>query len=1242
MNYGQLNLLSSGERAALLALGQVRVAEIVQITWPDPDGVVNYASWQLDQDPGYSATITPWLNGRPLVVAFAPEGDDAERFHPIINTAAINDDVVQFRFSNKDQEFARLCYEHRGGARVEIFYHFPQLPKTISVWWGHLRTPEGGNVNEPWVNVTSANGIRSSQNLVASTAHGNCDFPFGGELPVLLRTSEFTPCDYDPDNGRGEYESGTTPFPSCPEHNIPNCKQRWGPVLWEQKYGGMNAVVEDISVGLGDHRTISRTQGQQTLSDTPARIVAGEFRIAQLHLLDFRKETNPSQNHLDKGTLLVLAEVSLGPVEAVTDIEVLDRPLPRPDGLGLELRLGAQDQLPTGFSANTLGYNRRAHFRGDLNPINPAGYHQGNITTACTVKGYNQVAVYTDPTTYTRQWTNSRAWWLHETFTNHWWGYRLDPVRLKREDFLHLETLGRKFNCDMQGRTIQQQVEDICRAGMYYLPFWYDGKVRVLPQEEIDFNAGDIPVFTDNGANPNILLAEDGATSTLEVDYLDDDKLVNKVGVVFNDKEIKYKERTIKLADEKQQQRVGELNGDNTMRNIERVYSGYGLTSEPEARELRASLLNVGEFGNGGLANNLRIKFDLYAFNPDALNLHPNKIIKVVSDQLTVVNYRDLDGNPFTHFRVTSLERDRGDRLTVKAQAYVEVAPDACVPITRGSLTFAGGFQVLEQLSYPANPSTWGGWIRVTDLPDGGSFSSVLALGDGSGWSIVIDDGGRLGFRTDTGIITGSTLTLNEWNHVLITTDTGAPGARKVYLNGELDIDTTGVAFSAPSTLWAGNDSSFFHAFIGQMARMRAWTRILDEAEIAADASSQCYEPENLTDIWGDWPLNAAPDGANDSQGSGRNWIVGGNIYTTDNLPPLFWCEDPCGMGPTLAGGSSTTQTPAPSRAVIVDRLISDAQLFDGVLGFYFAAAPTNTTGAWAATSLYVDRGGGYVEIAAVEIAATLGDATTVLPGTTLGSETVRVQLQPGQTLPTYSPSEITAGKGYYYLGGEIFQARTATQITSSPNVWELSNLTNRGARCTSGVMGTHVVGDDLVSLDEAVVFVALPATEIGQTRNYKAVTAGQNVSQATAFSHTFTAPNFTPTTPADYSVTFDGTRNEVIHAWTPITDPCLVGNELEYEIRIDASGSPGALLWRGTSSEWRESVNASGTRNYHFRAVNKYSNGNYVTDSITFTITPGAGGSPAGHYEPLTNGDDDAPEIVFAEGDVIMVFVEG
>ena len=264
---------------------------------------------------------------------------------------------------------------------------------------------------------------------------------------------------------------------------------------------------------------------------------------------------------------------------------------------------------------------------------------------------------------------------------------------------------------------------------------------------------------------------------------------------------------------------------------------------------------------------------------------------------------------------------------------------------------------------------------------------------------------------------------------------------------------------------------------------------------------------------------------------------------------------------------------------------------------------------------MWRDIGAGYQQIYQTALEAVIGTAATVLASTEIGTETVDVDLRPEEELPSYSSGDVAAGAGLIWLGGEILQYQTATQQSTSPNRWRLSVLSNRGAKCTAAKKSTHSIGEDFALLDPAaVIFLPLETAEIGQTRNYKVITAGQDLTAATPFSFSFGAPNFTVTTPADYNLSFDSSRNEVLHDWMPVDESCLVTVGLIYEIREDASGAPGALLWSGTASEWREPVGVPGVRTYHFRAKTNTSSGAYVVASIT--ITAGADGGLWG--EPL------------------------
>ena len=135
--------------------------------------------------------------------------------------------------------------------------------------------------------------------------------------------------------------------------------------------------------------------------------------------------------------------------------------------------------------------------------------------------------------------------------------------------------------------------------------------------------------------------------------------------------------------------------------------------------------------------------------------------------------------------------------------------------------------------------------------------------------------------------------------------------------------------------------------------------------------------------------------------------------------------------------------------------------------------------------------------------------------------------------------------------------------------------------------------------LDATVVFVQTPVLEIGQSRNYKAVTAGQAITDVTAFSFQFYAPNFKPTTPVDYGAVYNESLGQVLHTWSPIADPCLVTYGLVYEIYLEEFGIPGTLLWMGVANQWQEFFTVTEPRAYYLRAKNNYANGDYIRASV-------------------------------------------
>lgn len=747
-NHGQLSLLTSGQIAEIEALGPaLQVAELVKIYWPSPDGAKVYSWWNCLADSAYETPLTTWLDGAPLIPAFvAQDAQKKERFHNIPRTSAIGDDVITMRFANYGQVFETLCYKWRGGVKVEVFYFFPQLESgaglAVSWFLGHLRTPEDADAD--FVTVPVANGFRSAQLDVPNRPHSsNCGFYFGGEL-TTDEDLHGNPCDYDRHLGgaRGNLDGGS-PFTFC-KHTEEDCLAIMGDL---KSFGGFKPVIDSTLIGAGEHKTTSTTVGNESRLKDPVRVIYGTRRARSLFLLNYAKEYNPSEDHQDKGTIRTLFEVSEGSVKSISAIRVMDRDFPRPGNVaGTEIRLGTQQQNATTYSPSVGNYNRLAHFRADLNPIDPNGVQGVNIVAEADVQGRDTVRIYTDYTTYTEAFTNLRAWCLLDLLTDKTYGHKLDVHRFKIEDFTYLAGKGSVFDADVQGRTVAQVVEDICLAGRWYPPFNYDGYTRILPIEEVDLSQADIPHFTDSGSGRNILWDRDRATSRLKVSYKDDDLLPNSVITTIEDKDNGNIERPLTFNAWSTQYREGQLYGDKSKRKVQRQFAAFGLTRVDDVRTLGEMLIKIGPFGTGGLLNNCAVEFAIDAHSPLALNLHENKIVRVTSDKLTP--YEDPDGNTFEFFLIQSLFRNSKLELIVRAQAWFY---DLC--------ELPGGTQT-GWVIYPASNS------NVVDGPNG--VRTHLYSVNASDPAITV---------TYPSTISASAVTEEEWVHTMNGLPPTTPGS---------------------------------------------------------------------------------------------------------------------------------------------------------------------------------------------------------------------------------------------------------------------------------------------------------------------------------------------------------------------------------------------------------------------------------------------------------------------------------
>lgn len=177
----------------------------------------------------------------------------------------------------------------------------------------------------------------------------------------------------------------------------------------------------------------------------------------------------------------------------------------------------------------------------------------------------------------------------------------------------------------------------------------------------------------------------------------------------------------------------------------------------------------------------------------------------------------------------------------------------------------------------------------------------------------------------------------------------------------------------------------------------------------------------------------------------------------------------------------------------------------DNDAGFY--AAVTSGARSWPGALLYqsTDGGASYQALAATTARATMGRTVGTL-GDYSGGNTVdeinavRVSLVYG-TLASVTYAGLLNGAQAALIGDEIVCFRDA--VLNDDGTYTLSGLL-RGRRGTEAAISSHAAGERVLLLTPATLMrIAQVSADIGQTRLYKAVTSGAQLSSATAQSFT-------------------------------------------------------------------------------------------------------------------------------------------
>ena len=198
-----------------------------------------------------------------------------------------------------------------------------------------------------------------------------------------------------------------------------------------------------------------------------------------------------------------------------------------------------------------------------------------------------------------------------------------------------------------------------------------------------------------------------------------------------------------------------------------------------------------------------------------------------------------------------------------------------------------------------------------------------------------------------------------------------------------------------------------------------------------------------------------------------------------------------------------------PAAAALTDLLLLDIPLVadsdSPQSGFYSAMGPDGG-GTWPGATLMksIDGGVSYASLLVDKQTDTLGACTTVLgawdPNNNIFDEinSVTVKISTGGTLSGASMAAVINGANMALIGDEILQFKNAVLIADA--TYTLSGLL-RGRRGTEWAMGSHASAERFVLLP--VDRADMELSEIFLEREYKGVTAGQAIADATAQSFT-------------------------------------------------------------------------------------------------------------------------------------------
>lgn len=669
--------------------GRIPCAEYLKVTWDT--GVTNYygaAAWhQMPPFTGIGQTIEPRL---------MPQ-NKKDPFHELELNPDLRTESISVLFDDIDGTIRGLFQQYSSGVECEFFLYYPSQSLTVSIWFGQLQAPQ--IYGHKTTKAVATNGYRSSELVVPSRR-----FPrectasvFAGQLADAdaVRSSL---CPYDRHVGGsvGNYKTGTTPYDSCPKLTTTDCIARLG--AGGAYFGGF---VTDASAVVTDGRTgwlaVSRGNASNLKETLP--VVFGTKWIRKSLLLLWRREHNGSTP--DRGFVSGVWAICEGPVQQIYNFYVGETLIQQ---MHLNFRLGGRGQARTSYAPDVSPFSSTAHVFARWGWVNALETTAADMVATCVVQGFNEVCVYTDddPLTKSRTFSDNRVWCLLEVYKNQKFGLGYKENKFTFADWItesawsienvsHTATFAdgetvvytsrrSTFNAILEGRRVDEQVIDICRAGALSVPFTHEGKFTIRSFRAA--TSGELSAartFTDTGSSKNICW--DGGQPMIELSQVPDNKVYNEIEVHFEEAANYDIERPITVDDPNQKLKAGRQLGSDYSLSVPKKFSAFGINGYAEAIRFAYRMLKFGEFDSGGTDNNLRVTITV-PFE-QMLGIKRYEIIKITSELLDgfKIGYgatlETLVGTTAAPFRVLSIKKKSGGRCEVVAQAYNHTAYSA-------------------------------------------------------------------------------------------------------------------------------------------------------------------------------------------------------------------------------------------------------------------------------------------------------------------------------------------------------------------------------------------------------------------------------------------------------------------------------------------------------------------------------------------------------------------------------------